>query len=106
MKYRCITPILFELLKFESFRKLIKYKWSNRNSNETYDISDRGKYSANLEEMHQKYEEHCLSTDSKDVVEISILLSWFYDGIQLLKKNRHISTTVTYYLKPPTEHKT
>ena len=86
LKYRSITLLLVELLKFDSFRKLIKYKWRNKSPMETRDISDRIKYSANLEAMHQTYEEHCQSKDSHDVIEVSILLSWFYDGIQLFGK--------------------
>ena len=86
LKYRTITLLLVELLKFDSFQKLIKYKWINSSPNETRDVSDRIKYSRNLEEMHETYENHCRSTSSHNVIEVSILLSWFYDGIQLFSK--------------------
>ena len=86
LKYRSITLLLVELLKFDSFRQLIKYKWGNSSLNETHDISDRNTYSNNLEEMHQTFEDYCQSNKSHKVVEVNILLSWFYDGIQLFNK--------------------
>jgi len=86
LKYRCITPLLIELIKFKSFRQLINYTWDYDKNNETHDVSDREKFTTNKNEMHDIYVKHCESKKLSNVEEISILISWFYDGIQLFKK--------------------
>jgi hypothetical protein len=78
--------LFIELLKFSSFQKLINYSWNYDKENETHDVSDRIKYTSNMNEMHKLYLGYCTSNNLSNVVEISILLSWFYDGIQLFKK--------------------
>ena len=87
LRYRCISTLFIELLKFSSFQKLINYSWNYDKENETHDVSDRIKYTSNMNEMHKLYLGYCTSNNLSNVVEISILLSWFYDGIiQLFKK--------------------
>jgi len=87
-KYRSIKLLLTELLKFQSFRDLIKCKFYRQDESKTYDISDRESYEQFEDEMHIRYRNYCknVNKEETEVTEVSIISSWFEDAIQLFGK--------------------
>lgn len=88
--YRPITAIIMELLTHADFQSVLHYRFVRPSSKSKYqnmDVLDGANAKRNLAEMRNCYNQKRGKDDvPNDVIEISLLVSLFYDGIQLYRK--------------------
>jgi hypothetical protein len=80
--YRPILSLVHDLLKYESFISAINYECNDYRNYYISDVSTGQNYQKNLIEMKHIYNS---KNYSSEVVMINLLISEFYDGIQLFK---------------------
>lgn len=97
IRYRSMLLLFHSLLCTPNFLDLLNYKYHAPTEDDEItrlpdyqfcDILDGSTAKGNLKDMHEKYLHYCESKrlDPAQIREVPILLSHFYDGIQLYKK--------------------
>lgn len=88
--YRSITATIIELLHYPFFLKLLAYKYVRPSGKSKYhymDIIDGENAKKHLANMRSQYQKKFAAEQNKPT-EINILISLFYDGIQLFRKKQ------------------
>jgi hypothetical protein len=84
IRYRSITLLLIQLLQFDSFLEIIKYKFSDECPEKFQSYKDGESYKRNKKEMEKQFEDFKKTLDNdEDIEAVDIFLSWFFDGTQL-----------------------
>lgn len=89
--YRSITATIIELLHYPLFLQLLSYQYIRPSTNGTkyqiMDILDGQNAKRHLASMNQRYNK-VFSDVAEKPTKINILVSLFYDGIQLFRKKQ------------------
>jgi hypothetical protein len=86
ISYRPLIPLIVDLINTVGFVKCIQHCCPRRNESEMNDVQHGQCFNSNLEEMRLNYNRQC--RDDIEVEPINILVSLFYDGVQVYKR-RH-----------------
>lgn len=94
MKYRSIKLLIIKLLRYDTFREVINYKFEGADESKYQNYKDGRSYKRNKSEMDQQFENFKLDREaqnlksnreahSEKLISICLFLSWFFDGTQL-----------------------
>lgn len=88
--YRSLTGTIIQLLHYPLFVRLLHYKYMKPSTDRVYDnmnVMDGRNARKHLNSMQQRYSKKFMQSSQKPT-EINILISLFYDGIQLFRKKQ------------------
>jgi hypothetical protein len=91
MYYRSITSIITVLLSKPIFLRLLNYKYQKPADKPIYsymDIMDGENCTRHMEAMHRRFQRKIDKGLDAEYIEVSLLISIFYDGIQLFRKKQ------------------
>lgn len=87
--YRSMTSIILDLLNQPMFLSLLRYEYrkpANKPDYENMEIMDGANSVRHMAAMHRRFEKKMEAGST--VIEVSLLISLFYDGIQLYRKKQ------------------
>jgi len=85
MRYRSIKLLIIKLLRYDTFREVINYKFAGADESKYQNYKDGRSYKRNKSEMDTQFENFKSKPEahSKKLISICLFLSWFFDGTQL-----------------------
>lgn len=88
--YRSLTGTLIQLLHYPLFMRLMSYSYIKPSKHRVYqkmDVMDGQNAQNHIRSMRKRYQKKFMESPDKPI-EVNILVSLFYDGIQLFRKKQ------------------